>query len=92
MKRQMFCTMFALVAIALAQGLLVRQAAAITGGQVDQTNTYSNVGCVVFVPPDGRRRIPSRPRPRRAPCRSAPSAWFAGADLRAANYVNPCVR
>lgn len=37
----------------VALGLSVPQAVAITGGEVDQDNTYSNVACVVFVPPDG---------------------------------------
>jgi len=37
----------------VALGLLVAQAIAITGGQVDEDNTYSNVGAVVVVPEDG---------------------------------------
>ena len=34
-------------------GLFVPQALAITGGEVDKSNTYSNVGALVGVPPDG---------------------------------------
>jgi hypothetical protein len=47
MKRYMLCAMFVLAAAALA--LLVTQAVAITGGQVDEKNTYSNVAAVVFI-------------------------------------------
>ena len=43
--------LFALPVIALAMGLFARQAAAITGGQLDENNIYSNVGCL-FVPGD----------------------------------------
>jgi hypothetical protein len=34
-------------------GLFVHHAVAITGGKVDENNTYRNVGCVVAVLPDG---------------------------------------
>ncbi len=36
----------------VALGLLVPIAVAISGGQVDESNTYSNVGCLVALPPD----------------------------------------
>lgn len=36
----------------VAGALFVPQAVAITGGQVDTKNTYSNVGAVVYAPPD----------------------------------------
>lgn len=41
------------VALLVISSAFTRQAIAITGGDVDHNNTYSNVGCVVFVPPDG---------------------------------------
>jgi hypothetical protein len=40
-----------LVAIVLVLVLVVPIALAITNGQVDTNNTYSNVGCLVFAPP-----------------------------------------
>lgn len=49
----------AVVATALGSGALLAAtspAAAITGGTEDTTNTYSNVGMVVFYQPDGRFR------------------------------------
>jgi hypothetical protein len=40
-----------LVAAVVSLGLLVPIAFAITGGWVDENNSFSNVGCVVFAPP-----------------------------------------
>ena len=41
------------VALLLISAAVNYQAWAITGGEVDQDNTYSNVGAVVGIPPDG---------------------------------------
>jgi hypothetical protein len=43
----------AVLAAIVALGLLVPIAVAISGGLVDENNTYSNVGCLVALSPDG---------------------------------------
>jgi hypothetical protein len=49
----MLWAVLGLAAIALAVALFVSPSVAITGGQVDEHRTYSNVGTLVYLPPDG---------------------------------------